>query len=640
MEVNRTGLSDLTEDKINNLAADLIQCILSNQLPEARALVETLSYDVRKELTRKHAEVEVNPVLFTAVKMGSTEFIEFLVTECHADLEEHGIYHVEEDRSEHIVTPLWCAAVANKLEAVEVLVRLGADVNAVSDTGSTPVRSSCYMTNIEVVKFLADHGGDLEKPNRNGGTCLINSVQNAELCRFLIDRGVDVNVADTSGNLALHYAIKEGRFETVQLLVERGSNPYMRNEYGDDALQCASLKGYVDIVEFLLKTLQPSIERQIEAYQLMGGNFIDEKLDTFHGLAMWKKAIKLRSGNCNNDVVGAKRLPLNPAYGFATEATSLPELDAVGRNQDLTFMQALLLRENILGPNHKETIFGLMYRGAVYADSHEFNRCIALWKYAFKLRHAVGEHLSHEYIFTLQALCKLFWEIHDNDFNVAAQKGLHFSEVFEVLDVVAQECEEIRNLVKTGALSDFEKDKLLCLMQLILHLIHLLYKLSKDDSQSFMLKKLVHRLIRLGLRSSNGKTLLLLAVIKSTTFVTDEYYSPLPSVPIIEILLECGADVQDMDESRNTALHLLEEDVNNTDVIRNVANLLVAAGAHTDYRNNNGQQAAHHLAYEWLKIDFSVHTTLKCLAARVIQREKISYIGIIPQPLYTFVEMH
>lgn len=640
MEVNSTGRSEQNNDQINNLAADLIQCILSNQLPEARTLVETLSPDVRKELTRKHEDVDVNPALFTAVKTGSPEFIDFLVTECHADLEEHGIYHVEEDRSEHIVTPLWCAAVANKLEAVEVLVRLGADVNAVSDTGSTPVRSSCYMTNIEVVKFLADHGADLEKPNRNGGTCLINSVQNAELCRFLIDRGVDVNIADTSGNLALHYAIKEGRFETVQLLVERGSNPYMRNEYGDDALQCASLKGYVDIVEFLVKTLQPSIDRQIEAYQLIGGNFIDEKLDTFQGLSMWKKAIKLHSANCNNGVVGNKLLPLNPAYGFATEATSLPELDAIGRNQDLIFMQALLLRENILGPNHKETIFGLMYRGAVYADSHEFNRCIALWKYAFKLRHAVGEHLSHEYIFTLQALCKLFWEIHDNDFNVSAQKGLNFNEVYEVLEVVAQECEEIRNLVNSGELSDFKKDKLLCLMQLILHLIHLLYKLSTDDSQSFMLRKLVHRLIRLGLRSSSGKTLLLLAVIKSTTFVTDEYYSPLPSVPIIEILLECGADVQDMDENRNNALHLLEEDVNNTDVIRNVANLLVGAGAHADSRNNKGKQAAHHLAYGWLKIDFSVHTTLKCLAARIIQREKIPYVGIIPQPLYSFVELH
>lgn len=48
------------------------------------------------------------------------------------------------------VTPLWCSAVANKVEVVKILLAHGANVNATSDTNSTPVRSACYMTNIEV----------------------------------------------------------------------------------------------------------------------------------------------------------------------------------------------------------------------------------------------------------------------------------------------------------------------------------------------------------------------------------------------------------------------------------------------------------------------------------------------------------
>ena len=47
-------------------------------------------------------------------------------------------------------TSLWVAAVANHLPVVKLLVRLGANMNAQSDSGSTAVRSACFMTNVEV----------------------------------------------------------------------------------------------------------------------------------------------------------------------------------------------------------------------------------------------------------------------------------------------------------------------------------------------------------------------------------------------------------------------------------------------------------------------------------------------------------
>ena len=65
-------------------------------------------------------------------------------------------------------------------------------------------------------------------------------------------------------------------------------------------------------------------------------------------------------------------------------------------------LQALLIRERILGADHKDTIFGLMYRGAGYADLNQYRRCIALWKHAFRLRHAKQVPLNHECLFTLQ----------------------------------------------------------------------------------------------------------------------------------------------------------------------------------------------------------------------------------------------
>ena len=52
-----------------------------------------------------------------------------------------------------------------------------------------------------------------------------------------------------------------------------------------------------------------------------------------------------------------------------------------------------------------------MYRGAVYADIHRYQRCVDLWKYAYILRHQKGDPLKHECLFTVQALVKLFWEM-------------------------------------------------------------------------------------------------------------------------------------------------------------------------------------------------------------------------------------
>ena len=64
---------------------------------------------------------------------------------CNAPIEQKGLFEVEEEGVRHSVTPLWCAAVSGRLAVVRVLLRFGANVNAVSDSGSTSVRSVCYI---------------------------------------------------------------------------------------------------------------------------------------------------------------------------------------------------------------------------------------------------------------------------------------------------------------------------------------------------------------------------------------------------------------------------------------------------------------------------------------------------------------
>lgn len=142
---------------------------------------------------------------------GNVQIAEYLIRVCDADVEQKGLFEVEEDNTVHWVTPLWCAAVSGNLTILKCLIRLGSSLNALSDTGSTPVRSACFMTHLEVVEYLVEHGADIRIGNYNGGTCLINSVQSVPLCQFLINKGADVNARDNQDKTALHYAIQEHR---------------------------------------------------------------------------------------------------------------------------------------------------------------------------------------------------------------------------------------------------------------------------------------------------------------------------------------------------------------------------------------------------------------------------------------------
>lgn len=149
--------------------------------------------------------------LFVAAKRGNVPIVEYLVVVCGANVEQRGLFEVSEDASVHCVTPLWCAAVSGQLPVVKTLLSHRSAINAASDTGSTPVRSACFMTNLEVVHYLVDNGADIRRANYNGGTCLINSVQSVPLCMFLISKGADVNAKDIQDKTALHYAIQEHR---------------------------------------------------------------------------------------------------------------------------------------------------------------------------------------------------------------------------------------------------------------------------------------------------------------------------------------------------------------------------------------------------------------------------------------------
>ena len=398
-----------------------------------RNQLERCDESVRSELASR--KMEGCSPLFIACKKGNVEIVEYLISVCKANVEVRGQYEVQDDRTVHTVTPLWCAAVAGNIKVVEILVKLGAEVNSVSDTGSTPIRSACFMTHLDIVKLLVENNADIQRPNYNGGTCLINSVQSVELCEFLLKNGADVNAQDAQNKTALHYAIQDHRFDTTKLLLHYGADPFLESKYKDDALQTACLRSAEEILKFLVDHVPYSPERIASAFELFGSTVLDEHFDVQKTQQYWKAACDVRDKFLISKLV----LPPKPQYRNAREFSNHQELEVIALDIEAVRMQSLLICERILGTMHKDMIYRLMYRGAAYADSLQYQQCIDLWKYALELRVAKDSILDSGTSSTAQALAKCFVDMNEKRSNGSGSTNLQLTDVSWTIQLLKKE---------------------------------------------------------------------------------------------------------------------------------------------------------------------------------------------------------
>lgn len=114
--------------------------------------------------------------------------------------------------------------------------------------------------------------------------------------------------------------------------------------------------------------------------------------------------------------------------------------------------QSLLICERILGEQHKDTLFRLMYRGAAYADALRYQRCIDLWRRALEIRIMKDSVLSSDTCFPAQALVRLFVDLNENLLLVhdayGEMKAPQFEDVASVFLILAQPLVDSRPLLE------------------------------------------------------------------------------------------------------------------------------------------------------------------------------------------------
>ena len=207
-----------------------------------------------------------------------------------------------------------------------------------------------------------------------------------KIAKYLIEIGADVNRKSVKGNTALHDCAESGSLDIMKLLLISGARIDV-DAYGMTPLLAASVEGHLHIVEYLISQGElVGKQERIDALELLGATFVDEKQDMLGAFELWKRAMEERYED--GILVIPKALVKSPisVYENTQEVETLMELEQIISEPDSMRMQALLVRERTLGPAHPDTSYYIHNRGAMYAEMGNFKRCITLWLYNLNMQ--------------------------------------------------------------------------------------------------------------------------------------------------------------------------------------------------------------------------------------------------------------
>nr|XP_002128243.1 protein fem-1 homolog B-like [Ciona intestinalis] len=665
-------------DKNDEFEIILQSCRKGRTLMTAACLV--YAGDKRDELLlQRHttADGETYSPFLLAVRQGYTQLVRLLLVEFNVDSSKHkGTLNFDGYFIEN-ASPLWCAAACGYFDIVKLLISNGANVNDTTSTRSTPLRAACFHGNLSIVDYLLKHGADANLPNQYNNTCLMVSAfrGNLEVVEYLLHYGVDVNAQAQCGGTALHFACDSRQLGIVEALVNAGCDITIKNKSCLTAPMVAADACHSDVIEFFTRRKDSDPETNIMLLELLGASYANDKDNystekTFHFLCL---AMLMRI----KDKIVKQVEPAVEAYGNKVECQVYDELQSIRHDQDAIHIEALIVRERILGKTSPELIHPIVYRGAVYADGHQFDKCIKLWRHAIYLHQLNKRPVSNDLLRFAEVFSEIYVLTHE----------LNTTDLLETIECCIEEIKNTKAEVdrytntRNTSLSckqrndnddcDETKVRKSCPkcghhqptntvesrlstswrhletnQRTLLYLLLLVCKVVKEDDRH-VFGKLLYRYLKLDIRDSNEATLLHLAVDEQT-HVDDFHVKDICSFPNYELtkfLLSCGADPDARMKGGNTPLHIIvqyERPISDFISLHTIISQLLEYGAHFDVANDNRKTPMELSTTGVAEIILKTQSklTLKCLAAQVIRRAGVRYRGRVPYFLEEYIAMH
>jgi ankyrin repeat protein len=183
------------------------------------------------------------------------------------------------------------AVISGDTDEVERLLKDGYDVNCINDDGLTGLHHSCIEEDWDMVQLLVDHGANVNATDFEGWTPLhaAASCGYEDICRLLLNHGADPSIVNNEGSTAVEQALeqedeviatmiqkeieKQGisieevksreHHLVMQEALELKGNPtldWSLSTQGATPLHVAAAKGYLDVMEILLKARKAMLD--------------------------------------------------------------------------------------------------------------------------------------------------------------------------------------------------------------------------------------------------------------------------------------------------------------------------------------------------------------------------------------------
>jgi len=500
------------------------------------------------------------------------------------------------------------------LEIVNTLLALGADVNARDSSENTPLMIACYNGHLKVATYLIEHGANMDLQSKQGNT-------------------------------ALHEALSGDHFEIAKELLALGA-AQLPNIHRLTPLLLASNDCKIVMVEYFIKKPECTKEQRIEGLELLGGTIANEPkvYDIEKAFSYMKLGMEERFSEKSRPLLKLKRTEPLEVYENRKESQTLEELDLLEGNDHAIHMEGLIIRERILGTDNTELRHPIRYRGAVFADSKNYEQCIGLWEHAMEIGQSSNESLTHD----IEMMVGLFGEmLHKN----ALLRSECVQGVFEKL-VIEYERQKKKFTSNTTKLKENEanlvKEELEKLIYCVLYLLMIYTKVQiSENKESTGFFDLMQRFLLSNPRTRDGNTLLHLAAWYKTEIKEENVrlVCKLPCAETIKLIMHAGCNVNAINSKGNSPLHLavtLNPCTEDLPLLRDVLETLLDGGVHEDLANSEGKTAMDNAETDEARRILSVKRTLKlkCIAARAVRKFGLSYLGIVPKTLERFVSTH
>jgi ankyrin repeat protein/mono/diheme cytochrome c family protein len=142
---------------------------------------------------------------------------------------------------------------SGNIAALKTFVKQGA-AGVRDESGNTPLMAAGLYGNTEAVQLLLKAGADVQATNRAGATALLRAATFEEKAALLVAAGASVNARSALGNTPLHLAArKPGNHRTVRLLLDHGAQANATNMFGATPLMAAAAAGDLESARLLLE---------------------------------------------------------------------------------------------------------------------------------------------------------------------------------------------------------------------------------------------------------------------------------------------------------------------------------------------------------------------------------------------------